>query len=173
MVKTMCSEAEIEGNKSLRVAGVSCLFNAGVPEKIIQQRSGHRSVDGLRVYERVTNSAVSKILTNSDTLNFDNTLAQLEFTTSDVIKSSEASEESKPLLSSNEQSSVAGSASFGSASFGNQYNNCQVNVYSAPTYSPRPYGFPPSISWMPPGAGIECLALTTAYVDPISGQKVT
>ena len=69
MVKKMCDEAGIVGNKSnhsLRVAGASALFDAGVPERIIQQRTGHRSVERLRVYERVTtyqNVKVSKILT--------------------------------------------------------------------------------------------------------------
>ena len=40
MVKNMCDEAGIVGNKSnhsLRVAGASSLFDAGVPERIIQQ----------------------------------------------------------------------------------------------------------------------------------------
>ena len=49
-------------NHSLRVAGASCLFDAGVPERTIQ---GHRSLDALRIYERVTeeqNLAVSRIL---------------------------------------------------------------------------------------------------------------
>ena len=41
MVKRFFAEAEVEGKKLLRVTGVSCLFDAGVPEKIIQQRSGH------------------------------------------------------------------------------------------------------------------------------------
>ena len=68
MVAEMCSDAGIHGRKtnhSLRVAGVSSLFDAGVPERIIQQRSGHRSLEGLRVYERVTQQQqeeVSKIL---------------------------------------------------------------------------------------------------------------
>lgn len=52
-------------------------------------------------------SAVSKILTNSDVLNFDDTLAQLESTTADITKTLDASKESKPPLvsSSSEQSS--------------------------------------------------------------------
>ena len=57
MVPTMCEEANIVGKKtnhSLRVAGASSLFAAGIPERVIQQRIGHRSLDGLRTYERVT-----------------------------------------------------------------------------------------------------------------------
>ena len=53
-------------NYSLRVSGTSCLFEAGVPEKLIQQRTGHRTLESLRMYERVTDKqqlAVSKVLT--------------------------------------------------------------------------------------------------------------
>lgn len=63
--KTMFEEAGILGKKtnhSLRVAGASSLFDAGVPERIIQQRTGHRSVEGLRVYERVTTDQIFKSL---------------------------------------------------------------------------------------------------------------
>ena len=57
MVRGICSDGNILGNKtnhSLRATGTSALFNAGVPEKVIQQRSGHLSLKGLRQYERVT-----------------------------------------------------------------------------------------------------------------------
>ena len=40
--------------RRLRVAGASLLFDAGVPERIIQARTGHRSLKSLRLYERVT-----------------------------------------------------------------------------------------------------------------------
>jgi hypothetical protein len=70
----MFEEAHIAGKKtnhSLRVTGASALFAAGVPERVIQQRTGHRSLDGLRTYERVTedqNIEVSNILlSNSST----------------------------------------------------------------------------------------------------------
>ena len=63
--------AGVEGNKtnhSLRATGATELFSAGVPEKIIQQRTGHRSTKALRVYERTTleqHQAVSNILSYS------------------------------------------------------------------------------------------------------------
>ena len=43
MVKAMCAESGIEGksNHSLRVAGATRMFTAGIPEKIIQQRTDH------------------------------------------------------------------------------------------------------------------------------------
>ena len=52
-------------NHSLRASGTSELFMKGVPEKIIQERTGHKSLDALRCYERTTSSqieAVSNVL---------------------------------------------------------------------------------------------------------------
>ena len=60
---------EKKTNHSLRAAGVSQLFEAGVDEKIIQSRSGHRSTDALRMYERITpaqQQAVLNILTSGE-----------------------------------------------------------------------------------------------------------
>ena len=58
MVKDMCLVGGIDGNKtnhSLRSYGVTTLFKKNVPEKLIQERSGHRSLSALRVYEKTTN----------------------------------------------------------------------------------------------------------------------
>ncbi len=55
MVKDICAQGKIVGNKtnhSLRATGASSMFQAGVPEKIIQQFTGHRSLAGLREYYR-------------------------------------------------------------------------------------------------------------------------
>ena len=52
-------------NHSLRATGASELLQAGVPEKIVQERTGHRSVEALRMYERTTTTqhmAVTRIL---------------------------------------------------------------------------------------------------------------
>ena len=67
MVKDMCSEAGLEGKKtnhSLSVAGTTCLYEAGVPEKVIQQRTGHRCLQSFRHYDRISSDqevAVSRI----------------------------------------------------------------------------------------------------------------
>ena len=42
-------------NHSLRATGISHLYNSGVPEKLIMERSGHLSVTGGRSYERTSN----------------------------------------------------------------------------------------------------------------------
>ena len=70
-LKTMCTRAGIEGNKtnhSLRATGASELFHANVPEKMIQERTGHRSLVALRTYERTAHDqhqAVSSILSSA------------------------------------------------------------------------------------------------------------
>ena len=43
-----------KSNHSLRATGISRLFTSGVPEKLIMERSGHISTEGVRVYERTT-----------------------------------------------------------------------------------------------------------------------
>ena len=68
VVKDMCAEAGLEGEKSnhsLRVAGATSLYKAGLPEKLIQQRTCHRCLQFLRQYERISTNqeaAVSQIL---------------------------------------------------------------------------------------------------------------
>ena len=55
MVKNMCLQAGIPGNKtnhSLRAACATQLYEAGIPEKLIQDRTGHRSLSSLRRYEK-------------------------------------------------------------------------------------------------------------------------
>ena len=59
MVKKMCSVAGIQGNKtnhSLQATGATQMYQSGVPKKIIQERTGHQSVERLRSYERSTTS---------------------------------------------------------------------------------------------------------------------
>ena len=63
----MCKQAGIKGNKlnhSLRATGATQLYESVVPKKLIQERTGHCSLEALRVYERmnVQHKAVSSIL---------------------------------------------------------------------------------------------------------------
>ena len=74
MLKTMCEEAGIHGNKtnhSLRAYAATELFSAGIPENVIQDRTGHRSLEGLRKYERISEKQkeeASKVLTVKPTV---------------------------------------------------------------------------------------------------------
>ena len=54
MVKEACAEIGIteKTNHSLQATGATTTFNSGVPEKVIQERTGHLSLVGLRTRER-------------------------------------------------------------------------------------------------------------------------
>ena len=71
-LKDMFVLAELDhanvGNHSLRATSVSRLFEDGVSEKLIMERSGHLSTSGVRSYERTTplqKQMVSNLLTES------------------------------------------------------------------------------------------------------------
>ena len=64
MMKNMCNKAGISGgftNHSPRAYGATALFQAKVPEKLIQQRTGHRSLESLRQYERTSESQLVEV----------------------------------------------------------------------------------------------------------------
>ena len=55
MMKTMCQEAGTSvtyTNHSLRAYGTTTMFRAGVPQKLVQQCTGHKSLEALHQYER-------------------------------------------------------------------------------------------------------------------------
>ncbi len=80
MLKNMCNEAQIDGRKanhSLHSTGASELFQAGVPEKIIKERTGHHSLEALQTYERTTTEqqqAISDILSAEKKITFQQAL---------------------------------------------------------------------------------------------------
>ena len=71
MVKEMCIEGNVavKTNHSLRATGASSMFQNNVPEKIIQNTTGHRSLEALRKYEKTSveqHQAVSKALMSAE-----------------------------------------------------------------------------------------------------------
>ena len=69
MVKRMCVDAGIEhdhkSNHSLRATGATAMFQSNAPEEIIQKTTGHRSIEALRTYERIStdqHKEVTKVL---------------------------------------------------------------------------------------------------------------
>ena len=62
---------------SLRAAGATKMFKAGVPEKMIQVCTGHRSLHALRLYERSSTEqqgAVSDILSMTESVCYESAL---------------------------------------------------------------------------------------------------
>ena len=73
LLKEMCAEAGLSkdfSNHSLRAYGATTLFQAKVPEKLIQMRPGHKSLEALRSYERTSETQlldVSHVVCNTNT----------------------------------------------------------------------------------------------------------
>ena len=69
---SMSVEAELitrYTNHCLRATSASRLFAKNVPEKLIKEKTGHRSLDALRVYERTTSvqeRQVTKLLVSKE-----------------------------------------------------------------------------------------------------------
>ena len=73
IVKEICLEASIESktNHCLRATGATSMFRSNVLEKIIQNVTGHRSLEAFRKYEKASDDqhqAVSKIMMYSSIL---------------------------------------------------------------------------------------------------------
>ena len=104
----LVSETEIE-------RAASRLFACNVPEKVIQEKTGHRSLAGLRSYERTTTQqeqAVAKILESSGATTF----------------SDECSKENRDPEVVDQKPTVPPSTS--SNLFSGQLQNCVFNFYS-------------------------------------------
>ena len=80
----LCQLGGIQGfktNHSLRATVTTCLYQSGVDEQLVMERTGHRSLEGVRSYKRTSNTqreALSNILNQSKDLCPDtNSLASL------------------------------------------------------------------------------------------------
>ena len=68
MVKNICSQARIQGyktNHSLQTTAATRLYQAGVDEQLVMEKTGHRSLEGVRSYKRTCDDqrvALSDIL---------------------------------------------------------------------------------------------------------------
>lgn len=117
MVKEMCVKAGIIGNftnHSLRSTGATALYQAGVPETLIKRRTGHRSAEGLRQYERTSseqNLVISKILApnvqhNTYTEELKNTYASSQEQSSSGVDVNQPGVSSGPSVSREPSSTI-------------------------------------------------------------------
>ena len=73
-VSRLSSKAGIQGHKTnhfLRVTTATRLFHAGVDEQLTMKRTGHRSLDGVCLYKRVSNEQdreISEILNSVENI---------------------------------------------------------------------------------------------------------
>ena len=76
----------------------------GVPEKIIQERTGHRSKECLRMYEHTNEKqqlAVSKVLSSTTEVNFQSEIERLEAYCSNRVPSNAVATPGNPMTFSN------------------------------------------------------------------------
>jgi hypothetical protein len=132
MLKNMCAKAGIEGNltnHSLRAYATTELFQAGIEEKVIQDRTGHRSLSGLRKYERISEiqketacKALSATSYNVDEQKETDCHGKGVSTTSHDVTFN--------MGYSSKSACVAPTFTFGSASL----SGCVINVYQAASH---------------------------------------
>ena len=161
IVKDMCSEAGLEGKKtnhSLRVAGATCLFEAGVPERVIQKRTGHRCLQSLREYERVSNKqemAVSRVL-SGEVDHYEPNLK--DETSASECKAGIELAHPSPSTSNSESATAPGI----------QYNNCTVNVYGTGYIPGMPVN---ALGYMPPFPAEFGCYYPPSYATPYSSDQ--
>ena len=66
MISSICTTAGIGGyktNHSLRATSATRLYHEGIDEQLIMERTGHRSIEGIRVYKR-TDEQQEKTISN-------------------------------------------------------------------------------------------------------------
>ena len=66
MMSRICKKAGVTGyktNHSLRATAASRLYHSGLDEQLIMERTGHRSIEGIRSYKR-TNSQQQQQVSN-------------------------------------------------------------------------------------------------------------
>jgi len=83
-VTKIFSETEVKcdyTNHSLRATSITRMFTSKVPEKIIAEKSGHRSLAALRSYEHTScelEQAAGRAIVSDDRLSYDNQMAKIE-----------------------------------------------------------------------------------------------
>ena len=148
MVPEVFKEAGVEEKKtnhSLRAAGVSQLFEAGVDEKVIQSRSGHRRLESLRMYERVTpaqEQAVSNVLSSRYRTDYQTEVQQsnlpvcLDPGPGVLPPMYSSSWRYNPVFAPHISSAQASQPSVP----GMQCSNCSINIYQGPVSQPQNSG---------------------------------
>ena len=63
-VSKLCQKGDIDGyktNHSLRVTAATRLFHEGIDEQLVMERTGQRSIDGVRTYKRTCSEQHAKL----------------------------------------------------------------------------------------------------------------
>ncbi len=135
-VARLCKSAGIEGyktNHSLRATATSRLYQSGVDEQLVMERTGHRSLEGVRSYKR-TSDAQREAL--SDILNGGTKKAKLDGTRSSHLAPAVPAllaDTTPTFLSASQHSQQLRTFNLPSATF----NHCTVNFYVGKPAAPH------------------------------------
>ena len=125
-IKSMCMQAGVTGHKtnhSLHATGTTQMYEKGIPEKLIQERTGHRSLEALRTYER-TNSRQHQAVSN------------LLLTTTNTHYVQEMQRFQSNFIGAPIQQHVAGPSQLPSSGFTFQnLHGCTINISTTPSSS--------------------------------------
>ena len=87
MMSSICISAGVQGfktNHSLRATSATRLYQKGVDEQLIMERTGHRSIEGVRTYKH-TNKEQEQVVSNLLQKN-SNQLQTISSTTNNTIE---------------------------------------------------------------------------------------
>ena len=135
-VTRLCKSAGIEGyktNHSLRATATSRLYQSGVDEQLVMERTGHRSLEGVRSYKRTSDEqreALSDILNRTKKAKVDGTSSSSLAPTVPAL----LTDVTPTFLSTSQHSQQLRALNLPSATF----NQCTVNFYVG-SAAPAPY----------------------------------
>ena len=135
-VARMCKLAGITGyktNHSLRATATSRLYQSGVDEQLVMERTGHRSVEGVRSYKRTSDKqreTLSNILNRTESG---------PSTASNISTGKSLVQQIQPLAHSCARPCIDGTHTFQSAQLSQQlhafslpsatFKDCNINFY--------------------------------------------
>ena len=123
----LCKSAGIQGyktNHSLRATAATRLYRSGIDEQLVMERTGHRSLEGVRSYKRTSNQQREAL---SDVLNLEPRIDIPDTNTSDTLSSIPVGQPSPPVSASTSSSLVPGQLPQ-PATFNTQSNTSSVQA---------------------------------------------
>ena len=127
-IPRICAQAGLSGNytgHSGKAASITQMYDAGVEEGLIQERSGHRSIKCLLMYNRTTEiqkRQVSEVLNPSIAPPKDKVAKSSNTTIDNFLIDSEMDKELSEAASKFDNSALFS---------GNVYQNCTFNIYTS------------------------------------------
>ena len=123
-VARLCKSAGIEGyktNHSLRATATSRLYRSGVDEQMVMERTGHRSLEGVRSYKRTSDKQREAL---SDILNQQSKHRPMGHSSADAVQPRLQSSTDCTSISTTDTNQTLSGLGFSSSTF----NNCNITI---------------------------------------------